>query len=686
MVKIVKLLYPLLILALWLVLFVEFFNRGSATFTLAWLGNINEFFLNYVIILGLLLFGVALTGRTRWGYWLIAVILMILSISSGIKFKIMGVPILPWDLFLSSEATNVLPFVSSLLDWKTIIAFIVFILGSFLMVHRIPHFNGKFRIIPRGAFVLLTVLIIAVIYTDKPYPIKQKLGINMIIWDQASNYLENGFMLSSVVNMKLIFIDAPPDYNEETIRQLVDRVENNTELNSVDPNIIVILWEAFWDPTIMEDVSFNEDPIPFFHSLQEDYTHGWMRTPSFGGGTANVEYEVLTGNTMRFHAQGSLPFIQYVNGPVDSLASILTRQGYTSTAINTYHNWFFNASNVYKNFGFSRFVSSEFFNPVFNGPFLADDELANVIINETEETSGPSFVFAKTMENHYPFDPWKFGSNDFKVEGANLSDEAKGYLETLAQGIHSGDNMLRKLVEHYTDSGEPTLILIFGDHLPVLGDDYMAFREGNFITDNDPQMWDKIYSTPFLIWNNYLTDYENELPKLNASFLPAYLLNMAGKEGNYYTDFLYSFYQKSPQLPGAESEAFQEEMRAYELLQYDIMFGERYGYAGYKDQIIDPNYILGLGPMELDNVSSSSSPDAEEIEVVLQGSHFVPEGKVYLDDKVLDTVFVDHEMLTATIPASLYNKSKSKQLNVRVIDTKNVLITETNKLPLQLQE
>ncbi|WP_010274139.1 sulfatase-like hydrolase/transferase [Paenibacillus senegalensis] len=686
MAKFSKALYPLLLLALWLVAFVEYFNRSSATGTLTWLLDFNVLFLNFLIVLSFLLLGIAITGRTRWGYWLIGVILLILAIASGIKFKIMGVPILPWDLFLSSEATNVLPYVSSILDWKTLGAFAVFLLGSYLMVHKLPHFNFKFNWITRGVFALLTVLIITGIYTDKPFPLKQKLDVRFITWDQASSYLQNGFMLTSVENMKLIFIDEPTEYNRAMIEQIIANTESKTELNPVDPNVIVILWEAFWDPTIMEDVRFNEDPIPFYHSLQEEYTHGWMRTPSFGGGTANVEYEILTGNTMRFHAQGSLPFIQYINGPVDSLASILGRQGYEPIAINTYHNWFFNASTVYKNMGFSRFVSSEYFNPVYSGPFLADDELANVIIRETEQADSPSFIFAKTMENHYPFDPWKFGGNDFKVEGANLSDEAKGYLETLAQGIHSGDQMLKKLVEYYTESGEPTLILIFGDHLPVLGDDYLAFREGNFIKDGDPDTWDKLYSTPFLIWNNYLSDYEIEVDKLNASFLPAYLLHMIGKEGNYYTDFLYSFYEKTPQLPGAESGEFQAEMKAYELLQYDILFGNQYGYNGYKDQIINPNYVLGFGPMAVDSITSQSSPEDEEMVVKLEGQNFVPEANVYLDNQALETTFIDHETLTATLPASQYNRSRTKQFDVRVIDTKNVTITETNKLTLELDE
>ena len=113
-------------------------------------------------------------------------------------------------------------------------------------------------------------------------------------------------------------------------------------------------------------------------------TSGWMLTPQFGGTTANVEFEVLTGNSVRFLPNNSIAYINYLNRNVDSLASIFARQGYETTAINPFFNWFFNSRNAYRNMGFSRFVSSEFFVPRFHGPNYEDQQVMDKIMEAAD--------------------------------------------------------------------------------------------------------------------------------------------------------------------------------------------------------------------------------------------------------------------------------------------------------------
>ncbi len=211
-----------------------------------------------------------------------------------------------------------------------------------------------------------SVVILFVIYSDKPVAAKDMMGIKKNIgWDQAENYRTNGFALSTMLNAEQVIIEKPAGYDESSMRAIAKlaSAKEDTGQTKVKPNVIVVLSEAFWDPTILKDLSFDRDPIPFFHSLQQNYPGGWLLSPQFGGGTANVEFEVLTGLSTRFLPQGSIAYNQYITKGVDSMASILSRQGYTATAINPFHNWFFNSKNVYQNFGFSKFISGEFFCP-----------------------------------------------------------------------------------------------------------------------------------------------------------------------------------------------------------------------------------------------------------------------------------------------------------------------------------
>ncbi len=149
-----------------------------------------------------------------------------------------------------------------------------------------------------------------------------------------------------------MFTDKREGYDDKAVEAIVSNspkpIKAGDPNNHVKPNVIVVLSEAFWDPTVIKGVEFSRDPIPFFHKLQQTGTSGTMLSPQYGGGTANVEFEVLTGNSMRFLPQGSIAYNQFLTNEVDSLASIYARQGYTSTAISPFYNWYFNSNKIYQ--------------------------------------------------------------------------------------------------------------------------------------------------------------------------------------------------------------------------------------------------------------------------------------------------------------------------------------------------
>lgn len=679
--------YSLLILPLLLVLLTEFLDRGGhATITLLWgRDHLRELILNYLLVFGLLLFVTALIGRTVISFWIVTLVLMVLGLVSGVKYKILGLPLLPWDLVLSGETSDMVQYLKNIVSPMLIAGIVGFIVLGIVLFRFVPRFNAVFGWKSRLALLAVSVFVVLTAYYDKPFAVKKALKIDTIPWDQAENYRKNGFLAASMMNLDLVFIKEPVDYNEKNMDAILASIPRRTDVQTdVKPNVIVMLSESFWDPTIIKNVTFNQDPVPFLHSLQQTQTSGWMHTSQFGGGTANVEFEVLSGNTMRFAPQGSLPYIQYVNHEMDSLASILTRQGYTATSVNPFHNWFFNSRTVYQNFGFSRFISSEFFDTVpEEGHFLPDTDVSKIIIEESEKSAGPDMIFANTMENHFPYYGGKFKDNPFKVSG-DMPDETRGMLETLAKGINGADRSLQMLVEHYSKKNEPTIILFFGDHLPSLGNEFKAYRDTNYLLENDPDSLNKLYRTPFVIWNNYLPQQKQSL-EINASFLGPYLLNMAKLPGTPYTDYLFDLSKKHPILPPknhyASYNLTDADVKNYELLQYDAMFGKGYLFKEFKDKIINKNYELGYGPMKIERAEAVNGEGAAEGDrkLRLAGKNFKPSCVVYLNDKPLSTKFDAGGELTATVPASVAKKAGAKNVQVKIKDSQDVVIAESEK-------
>lgn len=685
--------YVLFLLGAWLVFLMEFLSRSSATDALQWTYlHIPAFLFNMILLTSLLLLFTAITGRTRWAYWIVFIMAFLLSLISGIKMKILGVPLLPMDFVLTSETEDMTQYLHNIVQAKTLIGIIVYIGASVGLLYYIPGMVKKIKGKERIAFAAAAVLIIAAVFYEPKAMMQGMFGIEEKTWNQKDNILSNGLMLSTLLNLDDMKVAKVEGYDEDSIAAIVNRpadsVKAGDTADSVKPNIIVVLSEAFWDPTVIPNLKFSRDPIPGFHKLAEKFPSGWLLSPQYGGGTANVEFEVLTGNSMRFMPAGSTPYNQYMTHQVDSLASIAARQGYTTTSINPFYNWFFNSRTVYKNMGFSKFISSEFFNQVFAGPYLADDETANVVIKEATESPGPDMIFTNTMENHFHYWPGKFPENTIRVEG--VDGQAKGFLETLAQGINGADRMLLKLVDHFSQSGEPTLIVFFGDHLPSLGDDYKGFIDSKWISGtNDPQFLEKMYRTPLLVWNNYLPE-DNEDLYMSPSFLGPYILEKANMKGTYYTDFLKELYKKIPRIPPkdhyAEMNIKEEDLKDYEKLQYDIMFGDQHGYAeaGISDKILSPDFVLGWGPMDIASVEpEADNAPGKDVTVTINGHNFPELSIVQLNGKTVKSTYVSHEKLTAVIPADQNKAGAAWELAVHVVDSQDTLIAQTPVFKVQ---
>jgi len=319
-----------------------------------------------------------------------------------------------------------------------------------------------------------------------------------------------------------------------------------------------------------------------------------MLSPTFGGTTCNVEFEILTGFTMAFLPDGAMPYQQYIHGPLPSLAGVLKEAGYRTIAVQPFHKNFFDSEAVYKRLGFDRyFYLDNFVNPEYRGPFVADREVSKAVINLVEEASSPAFIFALTMQNHGSYHGHRYEKIEVRISG-ELAPQNLEALETYTQGIKDADESLQMLVSHFKKASRPVMILFFGDHLPYFGPSLAVYRDTGFVSRSIARMielpladYKKLMSPPFLLWTNF-ADNKTEIDTVSAFFLGYLVLKRAGLDHPFFRTFLGRLSQELSGLgKNLQIDArgglkrknlaeYGEIINQYRLLQYDLMFGKKY--------------------------------------------------------------------------------------------------------------
>ncbi|NOU73896.1 sulfatase-like hydrolase/transferase [Paenibacillus sp. LMG 31458] len=687
-IEIILFLFPCLII----LIAIEYIGRNGFKGLWVWsVINPLNFLVNYIVIISIYTILILMFGRNKVIYtlssFLFNSIILVYALISRIKSDFVGLPLLPSDLILHSETDDIVNYIH-ISDYAFYILLICFIIFLMLFFQWFFFFRTNFKIRLVGG-VIAGFCIFSIITNQSI----KFFHINNVIWDQTENFKKNGLVLSAFMNVYKKKIPASPEYSKKTIENISKNIKVPSS-STIKPNIIIEMNEAFWDPTLLETVSFSKDPLPFFHSLQKQYTSGYLISPQFGGGTSNVEFEVLTGLSMRFLPTGSLAYVQYVNRPIDSLASILTRKGYISTAVHSYHNWFYKRNDVYKKIGFSKFESGEFFyNTEIKGPFISDDDVSKKIIEVTSKTKEPDFVYAISMQNHGPYQANRYPKNNISISG--LTGNSKDILETYAQGVADADQSLQKLVDFYSKSQEPTIIVFFGDHLPVLGDNYRVYQESNFISR--PTSWDyesntRMHSVPIVVWSNL--PIEKEKIKMDPSFLGAYILDITHQNDSELMQVISDLYEVSPVIP--ETKYYkdinydEDNLKDYKSLQYDILFGSNYLYQSNHKNIVNESYTVGertiitnIGPDEITAVHNDSW--SGETAIFLQGDNFIPNSYIFIDNKKIKTSYGGKNLLTAIIPKELYREPGTLSFQVKTLDSHGTILTESNKVDVPIK-
>lgn len=681
----------------------EAWHRSSIGNLFTWaLENSYVFFLNFLILLSLFMLLLSLIGRPRVSLWITSYMMLLIFTISRIKMSLKGEPLLPWDIFLGNEAANIREYFVMMSISEVLILSVIavgFLLGPLFFS------NKKVSIKARSSVIFLPLILFLLLYFEKPVSLLELGEVNNVFWDQSITYQRNGLQVGFLSTLQLIRIDPPEGYSEQKISKIVQQLESAAPLPEKNPNMIIVMNEAFWDPTRLPNLTFSEDPLPFFRQLQKNRTSGELMVPVFGGSTANTEFEILTGNSIDFLPPGSTPYSQYVHEPHPSLASIFRNEGYKAVAIHGYHNWFYRRDHVYRQFGFDRFVSQNFFeNPEFRRQLISDREMSRQIILEHKNSDKPLFVFAVTMQNHGPYNAKHYPEDRVTVEG-NVPEDTKKVLNTYSTGVKEADESLQLLVDYFEGSGEPTVIVFFGDHLPYLGGGYRTYTETNYLDDANPDNWSKVdyqkmYTVPFVIWDNFSVPREVESTAemgvgreedfyLNSSFLGSFLLDKYGLPQTPLARYQNLLIAKGRSIISTNDEVNEltiNDIEQYKFLQYDQLFGEGFAVSD-RLNIVSNEYQLGSKPLKINHLFPEQIVLDElegELPLVVEGENFTYKTKVYINDEEIETTFQDSTILISTIPNQYLTEDAVIKIRVTIKDSKSreLSTSEVWELPI----
>ncbi len=495
--------------------------------------------LNYLCVFMVFMFFLIITAKPRLSVLLGALFLMLLATLNGFVFQFRGRELGFSDIFSFQTAINVAGQYHPLISQDLLMIWCHFIVVVFVGF-SLPPLPISSRYITRLVALVATICLWLPLnpYT-KDVPIKT--------WASESTRL-NGFYLNVYMSIRDSAMKKPESYNPQSIEQLAQQylAQEPLEEETKRPNILVIMNESFADLTVFGDLKTSQTVTPFLNGLKENTIRGYALTSVYGGNTANAEFEFLTGHSMAFFPEFSVPYQQYIRRETNTLAKLLASYGYKSMATHPYYENGWSRNRIYPLFGFeeSTFIDAyETRHPVRE--YISDRDMYDYVLNllKNKDDDRPLFLFGITMQNHGGYD---YSGENFK-ESIQLNDYAGSYpmATQYINLLHESDNAAKYLFNQLKNFKEDTVVLFFGDHLAMVeAPFYEEVYGGKFITLPEKELH---YQVPFYIWANYDIP-EETIPCTSLNYLATHLLKAAGLPLSPYLRYLEDVEKEIPAI------------------------------------------------------------------------------------------------------------------------------------------
>lgn len=436
-------------------------------------------------------------------------------------------------------------------------------------------------------------------------------------------YADNGFVYCFTRSLFDRGISKPDTYDEDTVDNILEDMKKQ-KTNEVEekPNIIFIQLESFMDLKRMQGVTYSEEPTPVYSSLRKTCPGGFLKVPSVGAGTANTEFEILTGMTLDYFGAGEYPYKTVLQDETcESMAYNLRELGYRTGVLHNNTGSFYSRNKVFANLGFDYFVSSEYMENLSYNPigWAKDKVLTGQIQHILKATSEPDLIYTITVQDHGKYPTELLENPHIKVSGFAPEDEERQNAFTYyVNQCHETDAFLGSLIATLNAFEEPVVLVLYGDHLPNLDITEEELASGN------------LFQTEYVIWSNkkMLEDYElsKKNENLYAYQLSAHVLKLFGMNNGLLTKFHQMYHN------------YDNYKSNLKILQYDMLYGKKEVYDGLSPY--EPTDLqMGFDPIRITDVSSVGGS------VYVMGKNFTESSFVFIDGKKQDTVFLNENTL-----------------------------------------
>ncbi len=518
-----------------------------------------------------------------------AVVCFLFGLANHYVLSFRGRIIFPCDLLTLDTAAVVAKSYDYTPDKQIWIALAV--LGGYLLLlllaHIVYHPKGRQRLGRKllwGSIAGMVIYLFAFFFT----PLLPTIGIYTQQWRTQ----QNGFLLNFTTAIRYSFVSEPDGYDADKVAQTARsyRSQSVTDAGDLPENLIFIMNESFSDLTAaFPNLELSEDPLAFYHSLTENTVKGTMISPVTGGGTANVEFEYLTGDSLAFLPSSTVAYQLYLYDGCPSLVSQAKDLGYHTIAFHPYLSSGWNRTSVYPWLGFDEVhFQEDVRDPQYIRNYVSDLSDYEQLFRWTEENDGPTMIFNVTMQNHSGYSQgWNNLSGDVNVTGGAKSSSITTQYFSL---MKESDQAIQALVEHYSQVDEKTMIVFFGDHQPPLGNTFFETLYGKKLDERDPEEVQQAYETPFFIWVNYDIPERDDL-RISSNYLGVLAAEVAGLPLTGYQQLLSRLMDALPvastagyvtaegqitqeveELPGYVQSLYRE----YELAAYNHLFDEKH--------------------------------------------------------------------------------------------------------------
>ena len=602
---------------------IELLARHSLILTLQFLfGHPVVYFCNVCIIFAVI--SLAMFFRRRvFVTCMLSMLWLLLGVINGVILLNRMTPFTVKDL---SNLGDGLSIVSNYFSVKTIIIAVAAAAAVVLLVavlfRKLPVMKKKVRI--RRAIAVVVILwagTFSLIYGS------MNTGtLDTFFGNLAYAYRDNGVPYSFLVTWVRTGIIKPQDYSAEKVRNIFSKGElgkdkiytpgddDDTDVKK-KPNIIYLQLESFIDPTEVKNVKFSKDPVPNYRKLMKEYSSGYLTVPAVGAGTANVEFEVMTGMSVKFFGPGEYPYKSVLKETVCEAAPYdMKTMGYSTHAIHNHRGAFYYRNKVFANIGFDTFTCLEYMNNVVKTPknWAKDGILTEQILDALNSTKGSDYIYTISVQGHGKYPTEQVLEDPAITVTKAASDTQRWQYEYYANQVYEMDLFVKELTDTLKNYDEDVVLVMYGDHLPALD-----------MTEDDMKNG-SLYQTEYVIWNNF--GMEKDDMNIATYQLNAEVLKRLGMSPGVMPKYHQNYSGSANYLEN------------HEMLSYDMLYGKNYIYGGTRP-FRKTDMQMGVKPIKIKEVVQIGE------DYYIKGQNFTEYSKISLDGKVLKTVYLGPTIL-----------------------------------------